>query len=484
MQQVAIPASYFTQNIKRQYSSPRIALFREFLQNSVDAGAKNIKFTLTNNSMVCEDDGCGMDTDRLVSAMLTLSGTAKGENATGGFGEAKNLLLFAHENYTIHTRNNKVSGSCLTYILDTSAEYFNGTKIEIFFHESFGYEQATYIRSGKEFIHRCSLKNILVSINDEFLNTNSEELELVHQTNWCNIYTRSSYETNYAAVRKNGIEMFDVYLNETSNKKFIIELTLNSVDCLSSNRDSMQHKYQEELQKITNNIQMNKNTFGRLYNQTVVYKGKSNFSIIRALTKFIKDTKLSSSAKTKIQNLVVALQDSRDNEEMNEIFDKMVRIEPELEYIKHHLKLESNFVIDIQKKGIDKVPEKYDPEKMSKKYQTFAILWKACMIKVIQTMGKDISFNIGWVISDTAMAQFKSIDGGYVFQVNPEHHFNVNKKKMIMSLLIAACHEYTHIDYPNHNESFSSANFDVVRDVMANLSSWQEILKIADDITL
>ncbi|MDD5149812.1 MAG: ATP-binding protein [Flavobacterium sp.] len=483
-EQVKIPSTYFSQNIKRQYSSPRLALFREFLQNSVDAGSKNIRFELNVDNMVCEDDGCGMDTDRLIQAMLTLSGSVKGENATGGFGEAKNLLLFAHDKYFIHTRTNKVEGSCLSYELNTNAQYREGTRIQIFFHESFSYNMNEYIKTGKDFIARCNLPGINIYINNNLLDNIEEYLELVYQAEWCNIYTKSAYDMYYAAVRKNGIEMFEVYLNESSNKKFIIELTLNSIDCLSSNRDSMQYKYREELQKITNNIQMNKNMFGRLYNQTIVYKGQQNFSFIKAIKKFIKETQISFSVKNKIEELVIALQDSNTREEMNQIFDEMVRVEPEISYIKQHLNLESNFVVDIQKKGIDKLPTKLDPATMQKKYETLALLWKACVIKVIQTMDYDISFNIGWVISDTALAQFKQIDGGYVFQVNPEKHWSTNKKEMIMSLLTAACHEYTHINYPDHTESFTSMNFEVVKNVFSNLSSWNEITKISENITL
>jgi hypothetical protein len=487
--QVAIPATYFTQNIKRQYSNCRQALFREFLQNSIDAGSTKIDFIVTDTAMSCNDNGCGMDTDLLVRAMLTLSGSVKTAGSTGGFGEAKNLLLFAHKEYTIHTRNNFVQGSCLSYNLDSDAEYKNGTSIEIEFHESFGFDKEAYIRTGIDFIKRCSVGNVVVSINGQQI-TNDEDLEFVFENDWCKIFTRSSFQTNYAAVRKNGIEMFEVYLNETSDKKFIIELTLNSIDCLSSNRDSMQYQYREELSKITNNIQMNQNMFGKLYNQTITYEGKNKFSIIQAIQKFIKQVKdeLSVSTKQEIENYVVALQDTHDHVEMERVFEDLIQIEPyfapEFIKMKSDIQLESNFIVDIQKKGIDKLPEKFDPQTMQKKYKTLALLWKASMIKVIETMGGNMAFNIGWVISDDALAQFKEIDGGYVFQVNPEYHWDLDKKKMIMSLLTAACHEYTHVTHSDHGESFTSENFKVVRDVFTNLSSWREILQISETISL
>ncbi|MEK7396829.1 MAG: ATP-binding protein, partial [Candidatus Poribacteria bacterium] len=45
---------------KGMYADPKDAL-REYIQNGVDAGAKNISIKIRQNSIVIDDDGRGMD---------------------------------------------------------------------------------------------------------------------------------------------------------------------------------------------------------------------------------------------------------------------------------------------------------------------------------------------------------------------------------------------------------------------------------------
>ena len=89
MATVRIPESHFIKNARRQYRDPDTTLVREALQNSLDAGATHVEFEFGDDSFQVTDNGCGMTAERMVEALLTLSGTSKPAGAVGGFGAAK-----------------------------------------------------------------------------------------------------------------------------------------------------------------------------------------------------------------------------------------------------------------------------------------------------------------------------------------------------------------------------------------------------------
>jgi hypothetical protein len=112
---VSIPSSFFLKEAKHEYYDYRTRLVQELLQNSLDAGATVIRLTFDVLGYKCEDNGRGMTQDRMVSALLTMGGSVKEQGATGGFGAAKKLLLFAHASFSIHSNDTFVSGVGLSY---------------------------------------------------------------------------------------------------------------------------------------------------------------------------------------------------------------------------------------------------------------------------------------------------------------------------------------------------------------------------------
>jgi hypothetical protein len=435
--------------------------------------------------MTVIDNGIGMDEEVLVSAMLTMSGSKKGENSVGGFGSAKNLILFAHESYTLHTRDNFVDGRCLSYNL-TKSDYLSGTKIEIVFHETFNYDKIEFQDILESYLAKCNFRNVTIKINNAVIELPRQDLELCQSTDWCNVYSEEKdYETHYANVRKNGICMFNIWLSQPNRRHFTIELALDSTECMSANRDTLKYTYQNKLQEITNNILINRNSFGKLYNSSIVYRGKVSFSFIDSLRhridRFIEDLSVDVIGEVKI--LVDSLTKSKTVKEQSIILDKIQQIAPEI--INIATDLNSDFIIDISKKGVDDVPKNLVPGTMSKKYSTYAKLWKSCVSKVIEIMGEDVAFQVGWIISESdTLAMLKTINGGYCFQVNPYELYDADKKKMTYNMLMAACHEYSHIYHRGHNEDFSSMYYTVTTKVLSEISSWREIYNLKDNIEL
>jgi hypothetical protein len=51
-----------------------------------------------------------MDRDVITDVFLCLGGSVKEEGAVGGFGQAKIIILFAHQEYEIYSKNSYVNG--------------------------------------------------------------------------------------------------------------------------------------------------------------------------------------------------------------------------------------------------------------------------------------------------------------------------------------------------------------------------------------
>ncbi|TWO69110.1 hypothetical protein FN976_20460 [Caenimonas sedimenti] len=139
---VQMPSSFFKSS-KREYKDWRFAMVREFVQNSYDAGAATIRFTIDSSAqghtvLTVADDGTGMDEDTLVNVLLCLGGSRKPDGAVGGFGYAKTILLLAHHSYSVCTvaadgmcRVVKGSGGTYTYTAHPAIDESRGTSVTV-----------------------------------------------------------------------------------------------------------------------------------------------------------------------------------------------------------------------------------------------------------------------------------------------------------------------------------------------------------------
>ena len=159
LKQVQMPHEFFRKS-KQEYRNWRFAMIRELIQNSYDAMAANIAFSFQedegHNTVVCEDDGCGMDADTLENALLCLGGTKKPDGAIGGKGWAKSLLFFAHRSYSIHSLDNLVTGNGGSYAISPVA-HRRGTRIEVTLDDdTFGHEDWHFII--REYVGKCYME--------------------------------------------------------------------------------------------------------------------------------------------------------------------------------------------------------------------------------------------------------------------------------------------------------------------------------------
>ena len=158
-QQITIPPGYFIKAVKAEYSDYQEALWRELFQNSLDAGSTRIDVFVNDSGFTFRDNGCGMDRETLINGMLTLGGTVKGENATGGFGQAKNLLTLCHKSYIVKTRNLVVDGSGIYFHISEADDYLQGTEYEVIPDSDFEWSRYTSLQNLKSILVKSDIRN-------------------------------------------------------------------------------------------------------------------------------------------------------------------------------------------------------------------------------------------------------------------------------------------------------------------------------------
>jgi len=488
MPQVAIPATHFTHSVKKNYQEHRSALIREFIQNSVDAGSTKIHFEFDedNRSLTVQDDGCGMSREILVNALLTMSGSFKGDNSIGGFGAAKEILLFQHFEYRVTTRKDGIVSAVIGRQLDY--EFVDGVEIDgdgtvftILFDKD--YDISSFEYTAQNYLSDCETTQEIFW-NGNKIDTYSKRGEFIDKgLDWAKIYISPNEYANCAKIRINGVKMFDVWIGDMEYD-VIVEITKPSLEILTVNRDGFVWAYQRQLSNLIYQISVDKGQFGRAFNEHKVWRG-SNESYddvdidydcilehndkkfaesemkhfqdsMQAIAKVAK--KAVSEIKGDKKEVIKQLSDTvrkeaEDRNIPNDLIERMILRTNEL--VCDH---DADFYIKVTGKGFDKIPDHLKPGNWGKRTISWAKLWKHCIKIVFKANGISAPYSIGWVIDsdEKVEAMYTENEGINVFYMNPlltwmcsSNHANVFHK-----MLMNACHEVAHMTHKHHDEHF------------------------------
>ena len=255
MPMIQISPDYFHRVVKNDYADYKEAIIREFLQNSVDAGAKNVHFNFHKHSCQLEviDDGCGMDRSVLEGKLLCLGGTFKGTgDSIGGFGKAKEVLFFCWNKYMIETGDLRVCGQGADYqIFDMKLEQ-PGTRCVI---DLGSLEELESIqRKAYDFLRTCGPAAKMFVDGEEQMPL--KVFRHRRELDWGKMYIRDigSYRT---LVRKSGVTMFSRY-SSYSEGSIVFELSGHPTEYLVANRDSLKITYRDQLDKFIDEVGKNK----------------------------------------------------------------------------------------------------------------------------------------------------------------------------------------------------------------------------------
>lgn len=504
MDQVAIPETYFIRAIRLQYSDPDTAIVREVLQNSIDAGARKIELKTGDNWFEVSDDGRGMTPERMRSALLTMGGTDKsGADSVGGFGEAKNLLLFSHANYFIHSLDTVVHGKVLNYEMATG-ERREGTVIRIEFHPEYGYNQQNFINSARQVMAASNFK-CDVTINGATVE-GLPQGRTFRNLSWCSVQSRKldGGTTYYAQVRAGGLAMFTHYIGE-SKKAVVIEVTAPSKDVFTTNRDRFNRKCQEEIQEIINLMIVDKTSFDRKTNSRQVFRGRQ-----RSFTDLIKERPMLAQLHGVHEQVGEALVRAFENARffVKEARESGTRATPE--QVEQFVVSESyglstpaeqeavvkaagevaalvcsydvDFLVHMENTKYRQIPARFNPLTMSQRPRFLAQLWKHCLKLVMVANDLEMQFKIGWVLNDQERAIFDTSETEPAILLNPDHPTlgdMKTKRALFNGLLLLAAHEVTHHFVRYHDEEFCLKNEEILRKTLGTVQSWRKHVALA-----
>lgn len=461
MSQVNIPTDFFLNEAKREYCYLQDRLVAELFQNSVDAGAKNIHFKFDEASYTCEDDGCGMDEDRLISAMLTLGGSIKDNNSTGGFGAAKKLILFAHKSYIVVTNNIHVQGHCLSYNL-TYGTNRKGTLIHAEYIHPEDFNVNSMIYSLKNVLSKCHKPNINVTINGTKFKSWVDLGKQIKSVGIGEIYKSSSKnwgDYGYINVLHNGLYMFQTFLSGVGRDYYLNVTDKQSTEVFTQNRESFRGEYSDAYSQLVMEIRTENMSFEKPKVKNFVWKGKERFhSFIFKTIQKIAPEKLPS-----IESLVAEitkLSDPPKQKVIDACYEVLGDKADAAKALFEEATIPADFHVDGEK-TIDEL-KRYHPTNGLKKYKLLSAVYSNILVDLAKAFNVcEFTFALGLCFD--AEGRYKKEKDGNVFLINPKCWEDCNsQKEKFYKIRSIAIHEFTHyLGFMRHDESFASKITDV-----------------------
>lgn len=507
MMSVSLGEDFLTKALD-DYSNWNQAWWREAIQNSVDAGATRIDMTteMFDDGKFCRvtvtDNGKGMSWEILTKKFLSLGSSGKKDapSATGGFGEAKRLLLFPWCSWSVLS-----SGS--DGPIGVVGHGFNYKKTPGLQAEGTGTQLIVVMPKDKHvdacdaelFIERCYLPGIKLYVNGKRVYA---DLDIGHQVGeeivsadyMLLYYSPKARTTPGFYIRKNGLLMYREYAPDLKGT-LIGEIVPPSVQVLQSNRDGLRYstgKSQVDhlLSKLSKNVS---SALKKSKRERTLYEG----------------TKISAEITNATGKVFIALQDhfgAEKNKNLEEQISKSVELEvamfnkaipnspgvfaptpgvaklilpasmgeaTQIEAAAAQLVWPADFYI-VNEIDDYRVPKELRPEGMKAGARKAARLWLEYCRLILIRLGYKAQFGIGWHFSTASSETHGYTRASYVkdqgrdwLLLNPYVDGNMDVKKIfsirddhhLNDLFSLALHECTHLvnHISDHDESFTSA---------------------------
>jgi hypothetical protein len=465
---VSIPPDHFARRVINEYSDRLTSLVREFLQNSVDAGATTIEFTTSDNSLTVRDNGRGIQADRMVEALLTLGGSVKDGQSIGGYGIAKEILLFAHEAYEIRTLNSRVRGRVLAYELEIVEESFPGAEFTIRFSHLFGFDRSRFIDRARDYLNTCQL-SAAVFLDEQRITTDLRARKIDVPFAHGRVLSRrlpDGEKSSEIIVRAAGLTMFTTPAKEC-DKQVVVELEGDVRGMLTSNRDGLRHPYRGELGNVVAKVTIDPRSFDRKKSERVLFPGKEA-SYYAQLSETL-TTALGDALNPEVIRIAAqAFADGKPVEALIDWLDQQAavatgqRMTPALrDTIKGVAEnFSTDFVVSIEGTDLRSPPRAMRPATMSRRHRKLAQLWKFALHTAMKAAGLRLNYRIGFVLDPEKLGCFSpQEDGGVDILINPKAVEDcANEREIFFRVLTLAAHELAHHASSYHSETFVLEN--------------------------
>jgi len=481
MRQVGIPGEYFLKMAKHDYSSYRVALPREFYQNSIDAGATRIDVCWDVEKRMIEvvDDGCGMDKDTIENKLLVLGGSKKAEGSVGAFGKAKELLFFSWARYEIDTLEWKVRGSGAEYSVSKNGQRVNGTRVRIFIQpeEKFEWLVDTFLGVASRMETRTK-----IYVNGQRVQCEKYKGTLKKEDAWCSIYQTKCRESAYMSVRIHGIWMFDMYVG-SGHGELVAELKRSSLDALTSNRDGFKSDWRQAAERLVADLLINPNSALKNRSQDVYEKisgsGKVKVSGEKAreiLTEVSDRWRIGENvilllaARLKGEGVVAA--DERAYTMARQMKgDGLFKFEDRLRFIGY----QPDFIVKY-----DKAPARVSRFMETDRAKVLAKLWTETVKQVLLDNEMYLEFTAGFTFVTDEEAEFVRHGEEIYFLLNPMNVGGLSRRWILIEeLKDRAIHEIAHCRAPEHDETFVNEMARLRRNTRETRSEYSKISRIS-----
>lgn len=472
----------FFAKAKNDYASWHWAIAREFFQNCIDCGSTKITVDLHeedgNTFMTVTNDGEPMTEEVLVEKLLSLGSSGKNfEGTTGGFGKAKEILYFCHDQYRIHSGHLLVEGSGASYDL-TETTFYPGTRssIQIDGCHAHDLEQATH-----RFIHYAQWDGVFVVNGTEkrgLLRKGSPRRDL----GFAKVYTNRTHAYTMI-VRINGTPMFSKGIS--LDRCVIVELKGQSDELLTSNRDGLVDPFCNELSSFVTELAVDKRSaLKRRQPRYTQYRG-TKMCHVRALN--VMDVvqpmpeveepgpnDISPEDSAHLFGTTVASERARAAAHVSSVVEKPVRV----------ASIGTNFILKNETEL--KVPAYYDPGsgEFSEYSRKLVRIWGRAIVEMHRLFDVEAEFSVGFILDDdsngASEAEFERGDYGDVYYLNPckvveqSNTYSKSFKKRFKlterdRLIMIALHEFLHaVGNGWHDENYANRLTDMAAVVMKN----------------
>lgn len=485
---ISIGPEFFAK-AKNDYASFTWALVREFFQNSIDAPGSDqidvIIATVEGNvtQMTVKNNGAPMSKETLVGKLLSLGGSGKGFQGTvGGFGKAKEVLYFCHKSYQIHTGDMLVQGSGAGYNLHEGCpEVLDGTQSTIVMDRNL---TSSLVEDVKRFASYAQWDGAIV-LNGERLDCKLKKGSPRREFEWGTVYTNKAIP-HRVIVRVGGIPMFS-HRTEL-DRTVIVELKGASVDVLTSNRDGLVWKFEDEFDTFLMDLVTNKSKALKAQNPTYTHFSGAKFKASKENPERKLGGTNARSIVGDVQPVLAAFAGRSvvpqegggavfSSGRVGVLGEVLRQLEASDELVECKQKSEpsktsvvSEFFV-IKNETTLKVPDHYQPgaEQFGAYSKKLARMWGRLVIELHRMYELENEFGIGFVFSEDAEAQYEQTNRfGVVYYLNPVQIVGQSvslsksfKKRFALTerdrILAIAVHEFVHgLGYDSHNESYAA----------------------------
>jgi hypothetical protein len=494
MRQLTLSPRLFATEVQN-YSDSRLAIWRELVQNSIDAGATTMEASVEEIEGAIrirfQDNGRGMSLETLENVFFRLgeTGKAEGGDSVGGFGKARILLCFAQKSYSIHTNDCFAHGSGSSFDIAKAPVPINGCAFEIEVETTDpAWTRQMFESSLLKFMSYCQITATL-HLNGELVPGGVKRGRIHSKYDWAAVHVTKSgqgFERGALIIRVHGVMMFKSYVG--CKAMVILELDPKlSRNVLTSNRDSLVRQYSEVLDDLKLTLSKDTNTGLGLEETltTTTTPTRRRFSLTDMKGVAVKPKEDAWS----MDSLVDAVWSSEAPRTLDlptpvaqHLFGQRIAGPPPLKPL-HPLAdglcqvIESGASKRLIGKAKGWAPEAWTQTQPRLLGQWEVAVWAALRAYAEVTGELDFDYCIGWVFSETTLAAHSVLpDGAHAILLNPikpngTRRYTDSSVETLAVLLSKACHEVCHMKERWHDEDYAYLFTRVVARAMADCGS-------------